>query len=72
MRVNPLPPTQQDYELKTIQVHTVLKTVPPTAARLQEFRHSTQNDSTLTKFKHAVHTGQPESPKDCDPELKDY
>ena len=56
-RVNPLPPTQQDYELQIIPVHTVSKTVPATATRLQEPRHSTQNDSILTKLKHAVHTG---------------
>ena len=72
MRVNPLPPIQQDYEVKTISVHTILKTVPPTATILQEFKHSTQNGSTLTKLKHTVHTGWPESPKDCDPKLKDY
>ena len=72
LRVNPLPPRQQDYKLKTIPVHTISKTVPATATRLQEFRHSTQNDSTLTKLKHAVHIGWPESAKDCDPQLKDY
>ena len=48
LRVNPLPPMQQAYVLETIQVHTVSKTVRATATRHQEFRHSTQNDSTLT------------------------
>ena len=31
-----------------------------------------QNDSTLTKLKHAMHSGWPTYPKDYDPELKDY
>ena len=40
-RVNLLPPTQQDYDLETIPVDTVSKTVPTTATRLQELKHST-------------------------------
>ena len=71
-RANLLPPTQQDYEVEIIPVHIVSKTVPVTATRLQVFRHSTKNDSTLTKLKHALHTGWPVCPKDCGPELKDY
>ena len=31
-----------------------------------------QNDITLKKLKHAVHSSWPTYAKDCDPELKDY
>ena len=31
-----------------------------------------QNNNTLTRLKHAVHSGWPIYAKDCDPELKDY
>ena len=67
-----MPPTQQDYELETIAVHIISNTVPAKATKLHEFWDSTQNDSTLTKLKHAVHSGWPTYAKDCDPELKDY
>ena len=72
LRVYPLPPTQQDYELETIQVHIISNTVPATATKLQKFQYSMGNDSTQTKFKHAVHSDWPTYAKDCDPELKDY
>ena len=53
-RVYPSPPTQQDYELDIILVHIISNTVPSTATQ-----DSVQNDSTLTKLKHAVHSGWP-------------
>ena len=53
-RVYPLPQTQDDSELETILVDIMPNTVPAKATKLQEFWDFMQNDSTLTKLKHAV------------------
>ena len=59
-------------QLPQLDVHHVTKTIPATAARLQQIREETANDLILSKLLEVVHNGWPDKREKCPQVLHDY
>ena len=66
------PQVASPNQLPQLDVHHVTKTIPATAARLQQIREETANDPILSKLLEVVQNGWPDKREKCPQVLHDY
>ena len=70
-RVSPQP-APPEGEFPQLDIHQVTKNLPASTIKLQQIRHETANDPTLSKLRDVIHEGWPATKEKCPKALHNY
>lgn len=70
-RVSPQP-TPPEGEFPQLDIYQLTKNLPASPIKLQQIRHETANDPTLSKLRDVIHEGRPATKEKCPKALHNY